>query len=249
MFDQQAFGKRIRDFRRERGLSQKEAAFKIGVSEQAISKWENGVCLPDVYNLKLLGEVLGISVDSLLDVESKPREKIVETFKVGGVVFELVEKPETIYGGKFLYANNYHDLEAFHAAIDATPEGEKQYVYKQLHGSVLPVCDIQLSINFWREAEIQAYGFVREVSAERQPEGVEVFKMPASLFVRGYTDPATAQLLAKEQCETWELFAYIRNYFMPAHGFKMADNGAQELEIFDTSEHRTGYVYVPVTRI
>lgn len=249
MFDQQIFGKRIRNFRRERGLSQKEAAFKIGVSEQAISKWENGICLPDVYNLKLLGIVLGVSLDCLLDVESEPREKIVETFKVGEAVFEVVEKPETIYAGKFLYAKDFERIEAFHAAIDTMPEEEKQSVYRRLRDSVLPICDIQLSVNFWREAEMQAYGFVREVSTERQPEGVEVFKMPASLFVRGYTDAETAQLLAKEQCETWELFAYIRNFVMPAHGFKMADNGAQELEVFDISDHRTGYAYVPVTGI
>ena len=59
---------------------------------------------------------------------------------------------------------------------------------------------------------------------------------------------ASAQLLLKEQCETWELFAYISNYLMPSHSFLMAENGAQELEVFDTSKHETGYVYMPVMR-
>ena len=59
---------------------------------------------------------------------------------------------------------------------------------------------------------------------------------------------ASAQLLLKEQCETWELFAYIRNYLMSSHGFRMAENGAQELEVLDTSKHKTGYVYMPVMR-
>lgn len=58
-----------------------------------------------------------------------------------------------------------------------------------------------------------------------------------------------AQLMTKEECETWELFTYIRDYFMPNHGFTMADNGAQELEVFDTSEHRSGYAYMPVMRV
>ena len=35
---------------------------------------------------------------------------------------------------------------------------------------------------------------------------------------------------------------------MPANGFRMADNGAQELEVFDSFEHRTGYAYMPVMR-
>lgn len=63
------------------------------------------------------------------------------------------------------------------------------------------------------------------------------------VYIRAYTNKSTAQLMAKEQCEIWELFAYIRNYFMPAHGFKMAENGAQELEVFDTFEHKSGYTY------
>lgn len=66
------------------------------------------------------------------------------------------------------------------------------------------------------------------------------------MYIRAYTDPSTAQLLAKEVCEIWELFAYIRDYFMPSHNFKMAENGAQEMEVFDTSEHKSGYAYMPV---
>ena len=33
---------------------------------------------------------------------------------------------------------------------------------------------------------------------------------------------------------------------MPSHNFKMAENGAQEMEVFDTSEHKSGYAYMPV---
>lgn len=35
---------------------------------------------------------------------------------------------------------------------------------------------------------------------------------------------------------------------MPGHNYKMAENGAQELEVFDTSEHKSGYAYMPVAR-
>ncbi len=56
-------------------------------------------------------------------------------------------------------------------------------------------------------------------------------------------------MLAKREGETGELFAYIRDSVMPAHGFRMAGNGAQEMEAFDTAEHKTGYAYLPVERI
>ena len=77
MFNQVNFGKRLKTFRKRMHFTQKEVAFKIGVSEQAVSKWENGECLPDVYNLKLLGQIFRISVDALLDTENDRPEKII----------------------------------------------------------------------------------------------------------------------------------------------------------------------------
>ncbi len=249
MFNQVDFGKRVKSFRLRKNYTQKEIALRIGVSEQAISKWENGECLPDVYNLKLLAQVLHISVDSLLDTEIKKPEKIIETIKIGGASFEIVEKPETIFAGKIIYAKDYRDLESFNSAIESLTEDDKQAAFSILVESTLPIYDINLSVNFWLDEKSRAYGFVREVMTEEQPDGVEVYKMPASLFIRAYTDKETSQLISKEQCEIWELFAYIRDFFMPAHGFKMAQNGAQELEVFDTFEHKLGYAYMPVVRI
>lgn len=42
MFNQVDFGKRVKEFRARNNYSQKKIAFRIGVSEQAVSKWENG---------------------------------------------------------------------------------------------------------------------------------------------------------------------------------------------------------------
>lgn len=245
MFNQVDFGKRVKEFRTRNNYSQKEVALGIGVSEQAVSKWENGECLPDVYNLKLLTRILRVSVDSLLDTELRT-EKVVETITIGGARFEIIEKPETILAGKMLYAKDFPSAEKFNTAIDSLTEEEKQAAFDKLSECALPIYDINLSVNFWLAVKYRAYGFVREVMTEDQPEGVDVFKNPASLYIRAYTNKATAQLISKEQCEIWELFAYIRDYFMPAHGFGMAQNGAQELEVFDTFEHRSGYAYMPV---
>lgn len=247
MFNQQDFGKRLREFRAAAGLTQREEALKIGVSEQAVSKWENGSCLPDVYNLKLLGRVLGVSVDCLLDVENEQPEKVVDSVKVGGAVFEIVEKPETILAGKIIYAKDFNDYNTFDEAIGAI--GERGDIYEDILNCVLPICDIHLSINFWREERLHGYGLVREVSSVKQPEGVDVYRLPASLYIRAYTDKQAAQLLSKDKCEVWELFAYIRNHFMPSRGFVMAQNGAQEMEVFDTSEHKSGWAYMPVERV
>lgn len=249
MFNQTDFGKRVREFRSRKNFSQKEIAMRIGVSEQAVSKWENGECLPDIYNLKLLAQILRISVDSLLDTEMQNSEKIVETVSIGGARFEIVEKPETILAGKIIYAKDFPDIDSFNSAIDQVTEDEKQAAFGILAENARPIYDINLSVNFWLDEKIRAYGFVREVMTENQPEGADIYKMPASLFIRAYTDKETSQLVCREKCEIWELFSYIRDFFMPSHSFRMADNGAQELEVFDTSDHSSGYAYMPVVRI
>ena len=62
-------GIRIRDKRIERGITQKELATKIRVSSQAVSKWERGVTLPEISNLKAISHILRVSVDYLIDNE------------------------------------------------------------------------------------------------------------------------------------------------------------------------------------
>lgn len=245
MFSQEVFGKRLRELRMQRGLTQKETAAQIDVSVQALSKWEKGSCLPDVYHLALLTKVLHVSADALLADEKTGMERVVETIHLGEAVFDVMEKPEMILAGRMIYVRDYEDMPAFDAAIETVHEAE---VFASVTDAVLPIHDIRLSVNFWREESLRAYGFMREVTTDRQPEGVDVYRAPASMYIRGYTDSATAKLMLKERCETWELFAYIRNYLMPAHGFRMAENGAQESEVFDTSEHITGHVYMPVMR-
>ena len=69
MFNQAAFGEKLKSYRKLNKLTQEDVAGKIGVSGQAVSKWEKGECLPDCYNLKMLGEIYRVSVDALLDTE------------------------------------------------------------------------------------------------------------------------------------------------------------------------------------
>ncbi|MBR2353622.1 MAG: helix-turn-helix transcriptional regulator [Clostridia bacterium] len=59
-------GKRIATLRREKGLKQDELAEQLGVTPQAVSKWENDQTCPDITLLPLLASILGVSVDELL---------------------------------------------------------------------------------------------------------------------------------------------------------------------------------------
>ena len=60
-------GKRIALLRKEKGLTQEELASHMGVSPQAVSKWENDQTCPDISALPKLARLLGVTVDELLE--------------------------------------------------------------------------------------------------------------------------------------------------------------------------------------
>ena len=59
-------GKRIAALRREKNLTQEELAGHMGISPQAVSKWENDQTCPDISALPRLAKLLGVTVDELL---------------------------------------------------------------------------------------------------------------------------------------------------------------------------------------
>ena len=60
-------GEKIKEARKQAGLSQEELSGKLGVSRSAVAKWECDKGIPDVNNLKMLSQLLDISIDYLLD--------------------------------------------------------------------------------------------------------------------------------------------------------------------------------------
>ncbi|MCD7810921.1 MAG: helix-turn-helix domain-containing protein [Ruminococcus sp.] len=61
------FEEKLKQARKEHGLTQEEMASKLCVSRAAVAKWESGRGMPDVENLKAISELLDVSVDYLLD--------------------------------------------------------------------------------------------------------------------------------------------------------------------------------------
>lgn len=72
--EQEKIGKFILQLRKEKGMTQKELAEKIGVTDRAISKWENGRGMPELSLMKTLCDELGISVNELLSGEKIEKE-------------------------------------------------------------------------------------------------------------------------------------------------------------------------------
>lgn len=68
--NEMTLGKRIMQHRKRLGMTQEQLADRVGVSAQAVSKWENDLSCPDISLLPQLAEIFGISVDELLGKKS-----------------------------------------------------------------------------------------------------------------------------------------------------------------------------------
>lgn len=87
--EQEKIGKFILQLRKEKNMTQKELAEKLGVTDRAISKWENGRGMPELSLMKALCDELGISVNELLsgekiekvDYQEKLEENILNTIE------------------------------------------------------------------------------------------------------------------------------------------------------------------------
>ncbi len=66
----QIIGKNIAEFRKDKALTQEQLGEAVGVTGQAVSKWENGG-MPDAYLLPEIAAALGVSVDRLFEIEHK----------------------------------------------------------------------------------------------------------------------------------------------------------------------------------
>lgn len=70
-------GNKIRELRKQRGITQEQLAESIGISFQAVSKWENNIALPDITLAPALASYFGVSMDELFDFNLKEIEHAV----------------------------------------------------------------------------------------------------------------------------------------------------------------------------
>ncbi len=97
--NQEKIGKFIAERRKGKKLTQEQLAEQLGVSINAVSKWERGLCLMDMSLLKPLSEILEVSVNEILsgekiddkDIEKKSEENIIK-------LSELIDLKTMRYG-------------------------------------------------------------------------------------------------------------------------------------------------------
>lgn len=113
-----SFQEKLQVLRRERGLSQENLAESIGISRQAIAKWESGKSYPDVNNLIQLSDLFKVSIDKLVRDEECGCcfiNKEAQINEIGGEIIEfLCRAKKSTYAGKGAEVSpsrpNSHDL-------------------------------------------------------------------------------------------------------------------------------------------
>lgn len=86
-------GEKIAYLRRQAGLTQSQLAEQLGISAQAVSKWESGLSCPDIMTLLPLSKILGVSTDLLLGGENPEDESEV----LGGILLTKENEEEPIH--------------------------------------------------------------------------------------------------------------------------------------------------------
>lgn len=138
---EQTLGKRIVANRKRLGMTQDRLAELLGVTAQAVSKWENDQSCPDITMLPRLAEVFGISTDELLGLETRPTREA-----------ELVPAGET--DGE----DDSREIEGIHIEkgdwefkLDNSPKGKiGMAVWVLLVGGLLLVSYLlKLGVGFW----------------------------------------------------------------------------------------------------
>ena len=78
-------GTMIAELRKQHGMTQLELAEKMGVTDKAVSKWERDLSCPDINALPNLAEILGVSVEELMQIKKEaeaPVSKVSEILEI-----------------------------------------------------------------------------------------------------------------------------------------------------------------------
>lgn len=114
-----AISGQIKRYRREKGLTQEQLGASVGVSMQAVSKWERGGT-PDIELLPAIADVLGVSIDELFGRQKKSLEET-----IADVVYAVDSKNSYEYAFELCWAA-FLGL----AHIDGNLEGNRKYNYR-----------------------------------------------------------------------------------------------------------------------
>ncbi len=130
-------GQKIKELRKAQDITQEKLAEYLNISYQAVSKWENGLALPDITLLPKLANFFGVSTDELLDlnaseneVELRKYEEQYQELNRKGKVLEKIELSRKVLD---LYPRNYQWMLNLAYGLVSYCSTSEQQKYSQEH--------------------------------------------------------------------------------------------------------------------
>lgn len=102
------FNEKLQKMRKEKGMSQESLAEVLGVSRQAISKWESGQSYPEMENLITLSQLFGVTIDSFVkdgDVQDDRQNSYSEPYWLNRGNFYEYKSQRTVKGVPLVHIN------------------------------------------------------------------------------------------------------------------------------------------------
>lgn len=107
--NQEKIGQFIRDLRKNNYLTQEAFANKLGVTYQAVSKWENGKSIPDISTLELISKTFDVNIEELLAGEKQTKKSSKKLVVLGAFVLLVLLIVIVILISYF--SKDHHDFE------------------------------------------------------------------------------------------------------------------------------------------
>ena len=198
------FAEKLKTIRKQAGMSQEKLAEKLGVSRQAITKWETDAGIPDIENIMAISTLFDISIDELLSKE-KGTKKTAEYLYESVTEYDIAETKrfDMKFGGaKQIVLSGY--------------DGEKIRV--RLVSNTLPTLqkDLKVAIDAVKgriDVEIVRKNGMTEAAAK---EAVTIFVLLPSQYVRAIELSAIAETakLSSLACDSIELNLKTQNVIL-----------------------------------
>ncbi len=172
-----------------------------------------------------------------------PGETLTDIIFDKGIRFDIVKKEESIWCGALGYAADLTaepDIEGLLARYQALISAEKREL-------VSPDWSGCLSIGYWPGGDVpRGIMFMQQVAAEEQDKRYDLYKTPASLYIRVHYDSAEIpeKLLRKEQCGVFELYGPIHE-LAEKNGYEALSPVSYEFEYYGS---KSCYAYCAVKK-
>lgn len=165
--------KKLKEMRKNFGMSQEQLAEKLSVSRQAVTKWETGAGIPDIENIKAIAKLFSVSIDELLENENIKIEKTPDFLFTSSTEYDIDRKKSydiNFDGAKFVSVSSY-DGEKIKVILSSNEISDIQTAFK------VKIDDNRNCI----DVDIKKYGEMTETVAK---ESLHIdFKIPEKYIV------------------------------------------------------------------